>query len=152
MAEEKYLKQYEKSATGNYLLRSRGILANIITQGDVDTVLTQEDSGSAVLVTVTIATNVAVTLPAAKAGLEFKFVNCVSNAAAGDLVISAAVAGTIVALSAGDADADGATDLAADSVTIEAASVGGEVIDFICDGTTWFASVKQSAIGSVTFA
>jgi len=30
MAEEKYLRQYEKSATGNYLLKQRGLLENQI--------------------------------------------------------------------------------------------------------------------------
>ena len=46
MAEEKYLRQYEKSAAGNYLLKQRGLLANVITT-TADRTLTEE-SGSIV--------------------------------------------------------------------------------------------------------
>jgi hypothetical protein len=38
-----------------------------------------------------------------------------------------------------DAEADGTLTAASDTVTLEAASLGGEVIDFVSDGTTWHA-------------
>tara|TARA_B110000902_G_scaffold257646_1_gene326127 strand:- start:32 stop:493 length:462 start_codon:yes stop_codon:yes gene_type:complete len=152
MAEEKYLKQYEKSATGNYLLRSRGTLKNIITQGPTAKTFTQEESGSVVMVTMTGGDDAVYTLPALKAGLNFKFINCLTNAGAGDAIITSADADTIVAISVADSGADGAKNLLADTVTIEAAATGGEVIEFECDGSFWYCTVVQDVIGSVTFA
>jgi hypothetical protein len=64
MAEERYLKQYEKSATGNYLLRSRGTLENVISVVAAKT-LVQEESGSLVVPSGAART---ITLPAIKAG------------------------------------------------------------------------------------
>ena len=152
MAEEKYLKQYEKSADGNYLLKSRGTLKHVISQGAVARTLTQEESGSVVMVAMSGAADVAVTLPAKKAGLNYKFVNTLTPSGDGDLVITADAVDTIVAISTGDAAADGAKNLLADTVTIEAAATGGEVIEFECDGSFWYCTVIQDVVGSVTFA
>ena len=151
MAEEKYLAEYEKSTAGNYLKRSRGLLNNIISQGTVAKTLTQEESGSVIMVAMSGNSDVAVTLPAKKAGLNYKFVNALTPSGNGDLVITGDVADTIVAITVADAAADGASNLLADTVTIEAASIGGEVIEFECDGSFWYCTVIQSAIGSVTF-
>ena len=96
--------------------------------------------------------NKTVTLPAAKAGLNFKFVVAASPSGSGDLIIASAVADTIVGLTSADADADGASNGAADTVTIEAAAVGGEVIECLCDGTKWYAFAHQSAVDSITLA
>lgn len=150
MAEEKYLRQYEKSDTGNYLLKSRGTIVNVIAQGADDKTLSQEESGSTVLVTMTGDSDKTVTLPAAKAGLNFRFVVAASPSGTGDLKIASAVADTIVALTSADSAADGATNTAADFVIIEAAALGGEVIEFLCDGTSWYAFAHQSAVGSIT--
>jgi hypothetical protein len=152
MAEEKYLAEYEKSAAGNYLKRSRGTLINVISQGAADRTLIEEESGSTVLVTMTGNADKTVTLPAAKAGLNFKFVVAASPSGSGDLIIASAVADTIVGLTSADAAADGASNTAADTVTIEAASIGGEVIECLCDGTKWYAFAHQSAVGSITLA
>ena len=152
MAEERYLKQYDKSATGNYLLRSRGTLRNIITTGPTARIFTQEESGSVVMVTMTDGNDVVYTLPALKAGLNFKFINCLTNAGAGDAIITSADVDTIVAISTADAGADGAKNLLADTVTIEAAATGGETIEFECDGSFWYCTVIQDVIGSITFA
>ena len=150
MAEEKYLAEYEKSAAGNYLKRSRGTLINVISQGATDKTLIEEESGSTVLVTMTGNSDKTVTLPAAKAGLNFKFVVAASPSGSGDLKIASAVADTIVGLTNADAAADGATNTAADFVIIEAAAVGGEVIELLCDGTNWYAFAHQSAVDSIT--
>lgn len=150
MAEEKYLAEYEKSAAGNYLKRSRGTLINVISQGATDKTLIEEESGSTVLVTMTGSSDKTVTLPAAKAGLNFKFVVAASPSGSGDLKIASAVADTIVGLTNADGDADGATNTAADFVIIETAAVGGEVIELLCDGTNWYAFAHQSAVGSIT--
>lgn len=152
MAEEKYLAEYEKSAAGNYLKRSRGVLRNIISQGAVAKTLLQEESGSVLMVAMSGDADIAVTLPAKKAGLHYKFVNTLTPSGSGDLVITADAVDTIVAISTGDADADGAKNLLADTVTIEAAATGGEVIEFECDGSFWYCTVIQDVVGSVTFA
>jgi len=114
--------------------------------------LTAEDFGKICFVTMSTGSDVAITLPAPTAGGVLTFINQLTPSGTGDLVITAPTTDTIVAMSNGDADADGASNLLADTVTIEAASVGGERIEFVADGTYWYCFALQNVIGSITFA
>ena len=142
MAEEKYLKQYEKSATGNYLLRSRGLLENTIAVAAART-LTQEESGSTILVNPAAAYSI--TLPADKAGLKFKFVYV---AAAANLVkIDSAAANGIKGMSV---DVTGAGNLVDNpAVHFIATGVVGSVVELVCDGTTWFVTAVDSGTNKI---
>tara|TARA_R110001606_G_C15048749_1_gene613264 strand:+ start:76 stop:552 length:477 start_codon:yes stop_codon:yes gene_type:complete len=146
MAEEKYLKQYEKSASGNYLLKSRGILefSKTVTAA---TTLTQEESGSTIFM-VAGADNVVITLPAVKAGLSFKFVHSAASAAATCRItpVGASIVGYVVAQEGGNADATTADGLVsvldgADDKYVQltkATGHKGNYIELCCDGADWF--------------
>ena len=130
MAEEKYLKQYEKSATGNYLLRSRGTLENVISVGAAKA-LVQEESGSLVGPSGAART---ITLPAIKAGLNFKFIAGSAHAhviTGGASLISGFVYdntnGTTLARTA----------IAAKTTITLVNPLVGDVLNFHCDGAKW---------------
>tara|TARA_R110001599_G_C11829740_1_gene618180 strand:- start:107 stop:550 length:444 start_codon:yes stop_codon:yes gene_type:complete len=143
MAEERYLKQYEKSATGNYLLKSRGILENTIAVAAART-LTQEESGSTILVNPAAAYSI--TLPADKAGLKFKFVYVAS--AANLVKVDSGAANGIAGVSMDVSAAVNAIDNPA--VHFIASGVVGSVVELVCDGTTWFATCIDGGTNKIT--
>jgi len=98
------------------------------------------ESGSIVFLTISGSSDVAVTLPAVgQAGLWFRFIATASPSGSGDAVITSAAGDDINYFEGPDSGADGNLTAASDTVTLEAASLGGEVIDFVSDGTTWHA-------------
>ncbi len=113
-------------------------------------VLTANDFGKVFMCEQSGGTDSAVTLPAATSGGTLTFIVSLTPSGTGDMVISAATADTIVFSGNGDADADGASNLLADSFTIEAAAVGGERIDCVADGSFWYVNARMNAVGSIT--
>jgi hypothetical protein len=90
---ENYINQYEKSATGNYLLKSRGTLINVIDVAANKT-LTQEESGSLIMFDASTDGTI-ITLPACKAGLNFRiYVSVGAHADAGSQIQTATLGGT----------------------------------------------------------
>lgn len=134
------------------LPKLRGQICPTVTVTTAATTLYDYQSGTTVFLTISGGTDVVITLPEVAAGLNFTFVATASPAGAGDAVITAATADTIAICVGPDAGADGTFDAAADTVTLEAAALGGEVIKFVSDGTKWYAFANQPAIGSVTYA
>jgi hypothetical protein len=116
------------------------------------TVLLDDDFGKVIFLSQSGSSDSAITLPPPTAGGTLTFIVATTPSGSGDVVISSPTTDTIVAMSAADSGADGATNLLADTVTVEAASIGGERIEFIADGTYWYCYVHQNAVGSVTFA
>ena len=112
--------------------------------------LTATDFGKVFLCEQSGGTDSAVTLPAATSGGTLTFIVSLTPSGTGDMVISAATADTIVFAGAADAGADGASNLLADSFTIEAAAVGGERIECVADGTYWYVYAHMGAVGGVT--
>jgi len=149
MAEEKYLRQYEKSAAGNYLLKQRGLLANVITT-TADKTLTQEESGSVVFLDGSSTHDV--TLPAvAAAGQWFRFV--ITNVTADvDIVQAAATEDFVGTISTGAGGSDSA--VSGDTKIIFDQSGGSVVGDFVevwSDGSNWYVSGACDAAGGVVF-
>ena len=143
----------KRSADGDDVLKKlNGQYKNCITVVATARILEDVESGSIVFCAITGSSDVAITLPTPDAGLYFTFINAATPSGSGDAVITPVATDTIVSMSNGDADADGASNLLADTVTIEAASIGGERIDVVCDGTYWYAYAHQNAVGSITFA
>tara|TARA_R110002020_G_scaffold410220_1_gene619995 strand:- start:4215 stop:4718 length:504 start_codon:yes stop_codon:yes gene_type:complete len=113
-------------------------------------VLLDDDFGKVFMCEQSGGTDSAVTLPAATSGGTLTFIVSLTPSGTGDMVISSATADTIVFSGNGDADADGASNLLADSFTIEAAAVGGERIDCVSDGSFWYVNARMNAVGSIT--
>ena len=88
------------------------------------------ESGSIVFLTISGNSDVAITLPA---------VGQAGPSGNGDAVITSTAGDDINYFEGPDKEADGNLTVASDTVTLEAASLGGEIIDFISDGTTWHA-------------
>ena len=143
----------KRSADGDDVLKKlNGQYKNAITVVAADRTLEDVESGSIVFCAITGSTDIAITLPTPAVGLYFTFINAATPSGTGDAVITPTGTDTIVSMGAADTGADGPTNLLADTVTIEAASIGGERIDIVCDGTFWYAYAHQQAVGSVTFA
>tara|TARA_Y100001963_G_scaffold70001_1_gene97460 strand:+ start:498 stop:953 length:456 start_codon:yes stop_codon:yes gene_type:complete len=141
----------KRSADGDDVLKKlNGQYKNCITVTNAARTLEDVESGSIVFCAITGSSDVAITLPAPAAGLYFTFINAVTPSGSGDAVITPTTADTIVSMGNGDADADGFSNLLADSVTIEAASVGGERIELVSDGTYWYSFAFQNVVGSIT--
>ena len=134
------------------LAKLSGVLRKTRTITSSDVTLYDYDSGEVIFLAITGSSDIAITLPTPAVGLYFTFINAATPSGSGDAVITPTGTDTIVAMSAADSGADGASNLLADTVTIEAASIGGERLDVVCDGTFWYCYVHQNAIGSVTFA
>ena len=145
MAEEKYLARYEKSADGNYLKASRGILDETVTT-TADVTLNQEQSGCVVFLDGSSGHDV--TLPAPLAGLKFRFV-CKDSTAAVDIVegSSGNLIGNII-----DGAGSGDTAVSGDTKIIFATTaVPGDYADVVCDGSDWYVSGICDAANGVKF-
>tara|TARA_R110000765_G_scaffold110260_1_gene201656 strand:+ start:240 stop:740 length:501 start_codon:yes stop_codon:yes gene_type:complete len=116
------------------------------------TVLKDDDFGKVIFLSQTGGSDSNITLPPPTNGGQLTFIVASTPGGTGDVVITAPTADTIVAMSAADSGADGASNLLADTITVEAASVGGERIELVGDGTYWYCYVHQNAVGSITFA
>ena len=116
------------------------------------TVLLDDDFGKVIFLTQSGSSDSAITLPPPTEGGHLTMIVAATPSGSGDIVISSPTSDTIVAMSSADSGADGASNLLADTVTVEAASIGGERIEWIADGTYWFCYVHQNAVGSITFA
>lgn len=145
MAEEKYLKQYEKSASGNYLSKSRGNLDFVITTTVAKT-LTQEESGSTVYLDGSVTHDV--TLPAHKDGLVFDFV-CVDSTAA--VNVASAGGNDFIGLiidGAGTGDEAAGTD---DKVIFATSAVAGDQVTCKSYGSKWYVKGGCDAANGVKF-
>ena len=143
----------KRSADGDDVLKQlNGQYKNTITVVATARTLEDVESGSIVFCAITGSSDIAITLPTPAVGVFFTFITAATPSGSGDAVITPTGTDTIVSMSAADSGADGASNLLADTVTIEAASIGGERLDVVCDGTFWYCYVHQNAIGSVTFA
>ena len=116
------------------------------------TVLKDDDFGKTIFLTQSGGSDSAITLPPPTNGGQLTFIVASTPGGTGDIVISSPSTDTIVAMSTADAGADGASNLLADTVTVEAASIGGERMEFVADGTYWYCFAYQNAVGSITFA
>jgi len=147
MAEEKYLKQYEKSAGGNYLLRTRGTLLNCITTTAAKT-LTQEESGSYVFLDGSSAHDV--TLPAvAVAGQYFKFI-CTDSTAVVNIVQAGSAEDFVGMLTDGVSTFDSA--VAGDTKVIFATdALPGDYIECTSNGTNWFVNGECITADAILF-
>ena len=116
------------------------------------TVLLDDDFGKVIFLSQTGSSDSAITLPPPTNGGQLTFIVASTPGGTGDIVLSSPTVDTIVAMSTADAGADGASNLLADTVTVEAASIGGERMEFVADGTYWYCFVYQNAVGSITFA
>ena len=116
------------------------------------TVLKDDDFGKTIFLTQSVVSDSAITLPPHTNGGQLTYIVASTPGGTGDIVISSPSTDTIVAMSTADAGADGASNLLADTVTVEAASIGGERIELVGDGTYWYCYVHQNAVGSITFA
>ena len=119
---------------------------------DGTTVLKDDDFGKIIFLSQSGSSDSAITLPPPTAGGTLTMIVASTPSGSGDIVISSPTADTIVALSTADSGADGASNLLADTVTVEAAAIGGERMEWVADGTFWYCTAIQSAIGSITFA
>ena len=119
---------------------------------EATTVLKDDDFGMTIFLTQSGSSDSAITLPPPTNGGQLTFIVASTPSGTGDTVISSPTTDTIVAMSTADAGADGASNLLADTVTVEAASIGGERMEFVADGTYWYCYVHQNAVGSITFA
>ena len=145
MAEEKYLARYEKSADGNYLKASRGILDETVTT-TADVTLNQEQSGCVVFLNGAVTHDV--TLPAPLAGLKFRFV-CKDSTAVVDIVegSSGNLIGSVVDIAGtGDTAVSGDT-----KIIFDTTAVPGDYVDVVCDGSDWYVSGLCSAADAVLF-
>ena len=131
-------------------LQSAAVVEKLALGAGGTKVLTANDFGKVFLCEQSGGTDSAVTLPAATSGGTLTFIVSLTPSGTGDMVISAATADTIVFAGAADAGADGASNLLADSFTIEAAAVGGERIECVADGTYWYVYAHMGAVGGVT--
>ena len=145
--------EVKRSANSDEVLKSlNGQFLNTITVTDTARVLLDSESGSVVFLAITGSSDVAITLPAPAAGLYFTFINALTPSGSGDAVITPVAADTLVSMGSADSGADGPTNLLADTVTVEAASIGGERLDCVSDGSFWYVYAHQQAVGSITFA
>lgn len=123
--------------------------ATLVTTADVT--LTDADSGKLILCNGASAHDI--TLPAAAAGLHFKFL--ITNVTADvDIQQAAAsddfVGGVAVKAAAGTGDSATNSDT---KVSFKAGvAVIGDVISLECDGTLWHVDGNGSAAGSIVFA
>ena len=131
-------------------LQSAAVVEKIELGAGGSKVMTESDFGKVFLCEQSGGTDSAVTLPAATSGGTLTFIVSLTPSGTGDMVISSATADKIVFSGNGDADADGASNLLADSFTIEAAAVGGERIDCVADGEFWYVNARMNAVGSIT--
>ena len=122
------------------LPKLRGNIYPTITVTTAARILKDHESGSIVFLTISGGSDVAITLPAVtQAGIWFRFIATASPAGAGDAVITSAAGDDITYFEGPDSGADGNVTAASDTVTLEAAALGGEMIDFVSDGTNWYA-------------
>ena len=143
----------KRSADSDDVLKQlNGQFKNVINVTNADVTLEDVDSGSVVFTAISGSSDIGITLPAPANGLYFTVINALTPSGTGDAVITPVTADTIVAMGAADAGADGPTNLLADTVTIEAASIGGERLDLVSDDTYWYCYAHQQAVGSITFA
>ena len=150
MAEEKYLKQYDKSATGNYLLRSRGTLVNVMSV-TADRTLTQEESGSLIMLG---ANGIDVTLPVPISGCNFKVVLAADyDSAVSSIIQTGTSADFFGSICTGT---DGTTvdfPVAGDvRINFAANSLKGDYVELVSDGTAWFIQGYQKAVDAIAFA
>lgn len=116
--------------------------------------LTALDSGMTFFLA--LATGFTVTLPAPAAGLRYKFFVATAPTSNGYLIVTNGGANIII-LSVNeletDTTEDGPSDDNADTVTLVAnlASLG-DVLEFECDGTYWYAVGQTKLDGAVTSA
>jgi len=120
------------------LPKFRGHIYPTITVTTADKTLKDYESGSIVFLTISGSSDVTITLPAVtQAGLWFRFIATASPSGTGDAVITSAAGDDINYFEGPDSAADGNYTTASDTVTLEAAALGGEIIDFVSDGTNW---------------
>ena len=116
-------------------IKIKSVAAGLHTKLDVS------DSGSIIMVA---ANSTEVTLPAAAAGLNFKFIFA-AHATAICKVITAAADDFVGSLNANT----GAGDIAVDgdvSINTGSATVAGDYVSVVCDGTDWFIADSMSSV------
>lgn len=145
MAEEKYLARYEKSAEGNYLKASRGILEESASLAAAKT-LSQEESGTTYFVSQAAAYTI--TLPAVKAGVCYKFV--LTTAGSNDVKIDGGAANMVVGVIV---DENSVEALDHNIVKfVSGSAVAGDFVTITCDGSKWYVQGACSADGGVAGA
>ena len=126
----------------------------ISTAASTDYTLYAKDSGATVLIA---ANDVNVTLPSAEAGLHFSFIMAADYATAVCTVVQAAASedfyGSLQAYSQGegdgdDSDAAGAGDT---KITFASASLKGDRVELVSDGTGWFVRAYAQVYTAITF-
>ena len=122
-------------------LYGRGLCNVISIAAGVHHQLSADDSGSLVVLA---ANSTEATLPAAAAGINFKFIfsahdtaACRVNTAAADDFVGSLNANT----GAGDIAADGDV-----SIDTGSSTVAGDYVSVVCDGTDWFIVDSMSSV------
>ena len=113
------------------------------------TTLTNQDAGKTFLIGACAAATV-ITLPSAKAGLHFKFINTAANSA--DVYIDTGTASATAPDFYGHTVGAAAESISAKRyIEIEnGADAIGDHIDIISEGTNWFCNCLQMADNSIT--
>ena len=126
----------------------------ISTAASTDYTLYSKDSGATILLA---ANDVNVTLPSAEAGLHFSFIMAADYATAVCTVVQAAASedfyGSVYGSSQGesagtDADVAGSGDT---KITFAAASLKGDRVELVSDGTGWFVRAYAQVYTAITF-
>ncbi len=145
--------QVAVSASAAEINSAADVSARHVDVGDVDTyVVLVADSGKTHTVPL-VTGDIAITLPAAAAGLEYRFQSAAPTAEGDDWVITA-TNDFVGGLAQVDTDGSSAAVLASGSSTntcTVVAPLAGTNISMICDGTDWLISGFVLAIAVPTF-
>jgi hypothetical protein len=128
----------KRSADSGEVLKSvNGLLVNVISPAYAsnDITLSDEDSGSMVILPATTATST-ITLPAASSGLNYRLVMGAASNSAHTLTI----AGSFIGLGV---DAGSVMPLTGSDIVIAASNFKkGDYLNLVCDGTSWFVEAQ----------
>lgn len=141
------------NASGAEINSACDVSARFVNTGDVDThVVLAADSGKLHIIPL-VTGDIAITLPTAAAGLEYRFASGAPTAEGDDWIFTA-TNDFIGGLAQVDTDGSSAAVLASGSSTntcTVVAPLAGTHIQMVCDGTNWFISGFVLAIAVPTF-
>jgi len=140
----------------DYLNENSGVsnFDNKVVVISADSTLTANQSGSVVLMG---ANGVDITLPSAEVGLNFKIIQSADYDTASCTVVQAAATEDFVGAIYGSTEGESAAtdgDVAAGTntkITFAAASLAGDNVELVCDGTKWYVKAFAQNYAAITF-